>query len=66
MELITNLYSLKYKFTKEEYLLAILEEINEANNLSEKFNSRSIISLDKKSNILDEEILKKYNNILNT
>ena len=63
MELITNLYSLKYKFTKEEYLLAILEEINEANNLSEEFNSRSIISLYKKSNILDEEILKKYNNI---
>ena len=66
MELITNLYSMKDKFTKEEYLLAILEEINEANNLSEKFNSRLIISLDKKSNILDfEEILKIYNNIQN-
>jgi len=40
MELITNIYSLKNKFTKEEYLLAVLEEINEANNLPEKFNSR--------------------------
>ena len=66
MELITNIYSLKDKFIKEEYLLEVLEEINEANNLSEKFNSRSNISLDKKSNILDEEILKKYNNIQNT
>ena len=40
MELITNIYSLKDKYTKEEYLLAVLEEINEANNLPEKFNSR--------------------------
>ena len=57
MELITNLYSKKDKFT----------EINEANNLSEKFNSRLVISLDKKSNISDyEEILKIYNNIENT
>ena len=67
MELITNLYSKKDKFTKEEFLLAVLEEINEANNLSEKFNSRLVISLDKKSNISDyEEILKIYNNIENT
>ena len=64
MELVTNLYSKKDKFTKEEYLLSVLEEINEANNLNEKFNSRLIITLDKNSNILDyEEILKIYNNI---
>lgn len=67
MELITNLYSKKDNFTKEQYLLTVLEEMNEANNLSEKFHSRLVISLDKKSNNLDyEEILKIYNNIQNT
>ena len=66
MELITNLYSIKDKYTKEEYLLTILEEIKEANELSEKFNSRLVISLDKKNKILDyEEILKIYDNIQN-
>ena len=59
MELITNLYSINDKYTKEEYLLAILNEIKEANELSEKFNSRLIISLNKKDTIKNyEEILK--------
>ena len=66
MELITKLYSKKDKFTKTDYLLSVLEEIKEANNLSEKFNSRLILSLDKESNINEyEEILKIYNNIQN-
>ena len=66
MELVTNLYSKKDKYSKEEFLLAILEEINSANVSYEKFNARLIITLDKNSNILDyEEILKIYNNIQN-
>ena len=66
MELITKLYSKKDKFTKTDYLLSVLEEIKEANNLSEKFNSRLIISLDKESNINEYgEIFEIYNNIQN-
>ena len=66
MELVTKLYSQNDKFSKEDYLLAVLEEIKEANDLSEKFNSRLIISLDKRSNLNEyEEILKIYNNIQN-
>ena len=66
MELITKLYSKKDKFTKTDYLLSVLEEIKKANNLSEKLNSRLIISLDKESNINEyEEILEIYNNIQN-
>ena len=66
MELVTNLYSKKDKYSKEEFLLTILEEINTANASYEKFNARLIITLDKNSNILDyEEILKIYNNIQN-
>ena len=67
MELVTNLYSKKEIFTKDQYLLAVLEEINEANNSLEKFNSRLIISLDKKNGVEDyEDILNIYNNIKNT
>ena len=66
MELVTNLYSKKDKYSKEEFLLTILEEINTANSYYEKFNEILIIKLDKNSNILDyEEILKIYNNIQN-
>ena len=66
MELVTKLYSQEDKFTKEEYLLSVLEEIKEMNDSSDKFNSRLIISLDKKSDINEyEEIFKIYNNIQN-
>ena len=52
MEIVTNLYSLEGKFNKEEFLLAVLEQINEENKLSEKFNGRLIISLKKKDKLI--------------
>ena len=66
MELVTKLYSQADKFTKEEYLLSVLEEIKGMNDSSDKFNSRLVISLDKKSDINEyEEIFKIYNSIQN-
>ena len=66
MELVTNLLEKKNIFTKEEFLLSILEEIKIANDNSDKFNSRLVISLNARSDITEyEEILKIYNNFQN-
>ena len=66
IELITYLYEKKDIFTKEQFLLSILEEMKIANNSSEKFNSRLVISLNSRSDISEyEEILKIYNTLQN-
>ena len=62
LELVSNLFDKPNVFTKEEFLLAVLEEMKIANESSEKFNSRFIISLNARSDISEsEDILKIYN-----
>ena len=66
MELLTNLYEKKDAFKKEEFLLSILEELQNANNSSDKFNARLVIALNARKDISEyEEILKIYNDIQN-
>ena len=66
MELISNLYEKTNIFTKEEFLLSILEEMKLINESSEKFNSRFVISLNADSDNSEyEDILKIYNGIQN-
>ena len=61
LELVSNLFDKPNVFTKEEFLLAVLEEMKIANESSEKFNSRFIISLNARSDISEsEDILKIY------
>ena len=66
MELITELIEKKDVFTKEQYLISILEEMKTANDSSDKFNSRLVISLNARSDISEyDEILKIYNTLQN-
>ena len=66
MELITELIEKKDIFTKEQYLISILEEMKTANDSSDKFNSRLVISLNARSDISEyDEILKIYNTLQN-
>lgn len=66
MELVTNLFDKKDVYNKEEFLLSILDELKIANESSEKFNSRLVISLNARSDISEyEEILKLYKDIKN-
>jgi len=66
MELITELFKKKDAFTKEQYLISILEEMKIANDSSDKFNSRLVISLNARSDISEyDEILKIYNTLQN-
>ena len=66
MELITELIEKKDVFTKEQYLISILEEMKIANDSSDKFNSRLVISLNARSDISEyDEILKIYNTLQN-
>lgn len=66
MELVTNLYDKKDIYKKEDFLKSILEEIKDANDSSDKFNSRLVISLNARSEISEyDEILKIYNDIQN-
>ena len=66
MELITELIEKKDVFTKEQFLISILEEMKIANDSSDKFNSRLVISLNARSDISEyDEILKIYNTLQN-
>ena len=66
MELITELIEKKDIFTKEQFLISILEEMKIANDSSDKFNSRLVISLNARSDISEyDEILKIYNTLQN-
>ena len=66
MELITELIEKKDVFTKEQFLISILEEMKTANDSSDKFNSRLVISLNARSDISEyDEILKIYNTLQN-
>ena len=66
MELITELIEKKDVFTKEQFLISILEEMKKANDSSDKFNSRLVISLNARSDISEyDEILKIYNTLQN-
>ena len=66
MELITELIEKKDVFTKEQFLISILEEMKTANDSSDKFNSRLVISLNGRSDISEyDEILKIYNTLQN-
>ena len=66
MELITELFKKKDAFTKEQFLISILEEMKIANDSSDKFNSRLVISLNARSDISEyDEILKIYNTLQN-
>ena len=66
MELITELFKKKDAFTKEQFLISILEEMKIANDSSDKFNSRLVISLKARSDISEyDEILKIYNTLQN-
>ena len=66
MELITELFEKKDSFTKEEFLISILEEMKKANDSLDKFNSRLVISLNARSDIVEyDEILKIYNTLQN-
>ena len=66
MELITELFKKKDAFTKEQFLISILEEMKTANDSSDKFNSRLVISLNARSDISEyDEILKIYNTLQN-
>ena len=66
MELVTNLFEKKDVYKKEEFLIAILEELKNADDSSDKFNSRLVISLNVRSDISEyDEILKIYNSIQN-
>ena len=65
MELITELFKKKDAFTKEQFLISILEEMKIANDSSDKFNSRLVISLNARSDISEyDEILKIYNTLI--
>ena len=66
MELVTNLFEKKEAYKKEDFLKSVLEEIKNANDSSDKFNARLVISLDARSDISEyDEILKIYNDIQN-
>ena len=66
MELITEIIEKKDVFTKEQFLISILEEMKTANDSSDKFNSRLVISLNARSDISEyDEILKIYNTLQN-
>ena len=66
MELVTNLFEKKDAYKKEDFLKSVLEEIKNANDSSDKFNARLVISLDARSDISEyDEILKIYNDIQN-
>ena len=66
MELVTNLFEKKEAYKKEDFLKSVLEEIKNANDSSDKFNTRLVISLDARSDISEyDEILKIYNDIQN-
>jgi len=66
MELITELIEKKDVFTKEQFLISILEEMKIANDSSDKFNTRLVISLNARSDISEyDEILKIYNTLQN-
>ena len=66
MELVTNLFDKKDVYNKEDFLLSILDELKIANESSEKFNSRLVISLNARSDIVEyDEILKIYNTLQN-
>jgi len=66
MELVTNLFEKKDAYKKEDFLKSVLEELKNANDSSDKFNSRLVISLDARSDISEyDEIFKIYNDIQN-
>ena len=66
MELVTNLFEKKDAYKKEDFLKSVLEELKNANDSSDKFNARLVISLDARSDISEyDEILKIYNDIQN-
>ena len=66
MELVTNLFEKKEAYKKEDFLKSVLEELKNANDSSDKFNARLVISLDARSDISEyDEILKIYNDIQN-
>ena len=66
MELVTNLFEKKEAYKKEDFLKSVLEELKNANDSSDKFNARLVISLDARSDISEyDEILKLYTDIQN-